>query len=668
MERGQLEQALKDQFDLGARIPLSGVADGAAWLRARTRRGGEPVVLYAVSGEAALETADAARRASLVDEPHLLPVEDVIVLDDAPGGPWTVVRYPMPAAPPLAAMLGRGRIRPETARSIIGEAATGVEAARRRGLRHQHLDSNRIFVDTASGTVQVLGVGVEAASHRTEQWSSAIASYEDVTALVALLYRAMSAVTPQRGDGGRIAQPSSVVDRSIPSELDTLCDVVLNGGTVSAPANTKRLIEWLGAWQSIPATLAAFDAEDPSRPAADNPVDVAIASAPVGHETEPSREDGAASAPPAAGSGAGVRPATADASATADAPASAAGDTDAEEDEDDPLTASPRAFPASLHLTPAQRAEARIDEGHGEATVLMGDHSDAPGDQQDRPIVVPGRARSLAVSASTTNLDDAWGAPEQQLRTAGGAHEHGGTSRFRDVVGIALAADEGSTYDDQPEVRAERDRHAQWILLGALVLVILALVIAITSVTAGLRRTSTAVTAEPSTTAAASATTSAPPAKKAAPTPSATSAPAAVPPKAVKIEEYSQDHPDNAGKALDGNPATAWKSKWSKNPDPSLRSPDGLGLIVDLEKPSTLTRVVVHTGKGQGGLLQLRAVNPDGTPGAVLAQAPFADSSDVTLAPASAVPGTSRFALTVAEAPALSPGKFGAEIAEVRAE
>ena len=76
------QDALHARWTLEGRIPLSGVADGAVWRRARSVATGESVVLFIVRGEAALEAADAVRRAYLVEEPRLLPVREIVVLDD----------------------------------------------------------------------------------------------------------------------------------------------------------------------------------------------------------------------------------------------------------------------------------------------------------------------------------------------------------------------------------------------------------------------------------------------------------------------------------------------------------------------------------------------------------------------------------------------------------
>ena len=57
--------ALRSRWTLAGEIPLSGVADGAVWRRARSISTGEDVVLFIVQGEAALEAAAAIARATV---------------------------------------------------------------------------------------------------------------------------------------------------------------------------------------------------------------------------------------------------------------------------------------------------------------------------------------------------------------------------------------------------------------------------------------------------------------------------------------------------------------------------------------------------------------------------------------------------------------------------
>lgn len=287
------QEALHSRWTLEGTIPLSQVAEGAQWYRARSVASGDAVALFVVEGEIALETADTVRRAYLVEDPHLIPVRDMVVLGEGHAvpddgvqleAPMTVVEYPFPSAPPLAALLGKGALHPETARSIIGEAAQGLEVARRRGLRHQLLDSNRLFVDTASGAVSVLGVGVEAASHAELDRSREVASFQDTSALVALLYRALTGRSPRRGDDSRVPRPSTLAQGPIPQDLDLLCDLVLNESAEDIPETTRGLIAALEPWQSIPVTLEAYA----GRGAVATPEEaIAGTQAPAGTDTGP---------------------------------------------------------------------------------------------------------------------------------------------------------------------------------------------------------------------------------------------------------------------------------------------------------------------------------------------------------------------------------------------
>lgn len=273
------QDALRSRWTLEGTIPLSGVAENASWQRARSVATGERVALFVVHGAAALETADAARRAYLVEDARLIPVRDVTVLDDpredgadasgADPQPLTVVEYPLPAAPPLAALLRGRSLHPETARAIIGEAARGVETARRRGVRHQFLDSNRVFVDTASGQVTILGVGVEAASHAGLDRSGAVASFQDTRALVALLYRALAGRSPHRSGADPVPRLSQIAQHPVPTDLDLLCDLVLNEAAEVIPETSRDLIAELEPWQSIPVTLEAYERNGESAPGRD---------------------------------------------------------------------------------------------------------------------------------------------------------------------------------------------------------------------------------------------------------------------------------------------------------------------------------------------------------------------------------------------------------------
>ncbi|MEE1618537.1 hypothetical protein [Brachybacterium sp. J153] len=934
MNSNSNQDALAARWTLEGMIPLRGVADGASWHRARTVATGEGVTLFVVRGAAALEAADAVRRAYLVEDPHLMPVREIVVLDDpreagtATGAdePITVVEYPLPSAPPLAALLSGGPLHPETARSIIGEAATGLEVARRRGVRHQFLDSNRLFVDTAAGTVTVLGIGVEAAAHEGLDRSREIASFQDTAALVALLYRALTGKAPQHGADGDVPRPSTLVDTEIPQDLDLLCDLVLNESGDEIPETTRSLIAALEPWQSIPVTLEAYPsaaAPAPRPEPATAPVPVAaepeavpddaatvVRPAPSAEATEATPPARAAEPAPtspspeadgpdpaagaiavgAAGAVAGgaalaassidddvdedtvVRPAAAPSEAPHDAvdedtiarPASphANAPVDGSLDEDTivrptvgaavpfgaagavapppaapappvapapsadssaaapgagaaegPAADAPRSAPSPSAET-ASRARGLVQDlhldrkrdgsafpGHLEITrpqpVVPADDTADPAQATDAaqaiptgaagaagiaaagaagmaaagaavgPDAVPGRSSDLPARTSGTHWPGATGsrdagsssptaaatasplaplapsaagaapvapaAADQGLETAAlpptamtaadpheasdvphaapaadatapqAATEDSGptppegpivirgrerspldepvettvpmsrSSLLRDVVAVAVDQDGGDSYVYSDYPAEQRSRQAQWIIIGAILLVIVAMVVALTSVTAGLRdRMANPLNTSPvaSETAAPEETDEAP----VEPTAEDTAEPTLPAPQLAGVELFEVGHdgdPDNADqrdRITDGDPGTYWSTQHYASPDYGGLK-EGVGLYVDLAEPSRLTAVTVTTARNTGGVIELRAVNDDGTLGDVLATGALAGDGQVRLQPDEPI-DVQRVAIWLPELPPDSneSGRFRARIAEIAVE
>lgn len=830
MNRRQHEDALRARWELEGQIPLAGTAAGATWHRARSAGSGEPVALLLVAGDAALETADAARRAYLVENPRLLPVVDVetfgeeaaVAADGAPGAhddPLTVVVYPFPSAPPLAALLAKGTLHPETARSIIGEAATGLEAARRRGLRHLHLDSNRIFVDTADGAVTLLGAGVETAAHAGADPSGREASQRDVVALVTLLHRAISGRSSRPGPGGTVPPPSSVGGVEVPEDLDALCVRVLNGDEGSPPT-VKELVAELGPWQSIPVTLEAYGPQGSPRAAAASepttartgpttavptaaasavepaaPGSVAVSGprtdAEAGTETEPREAARAVDAddPSATAVLAPVtdapraEPATEarDTSPASDAPSDATttpipGDGTAaisepeletepqpgaaahpeprsqpesepepepepEEDpdpepEEDPASQEARALVEELHLTrareqaafpaplsftpapsrlpapvepgapatdapdtddpdaadgiPATAAVAGVggaaahDPGTGSTAVLpsrdaaasetpsVGTPSTAH-DVEDEDRGAPSRAGSVAVLGATgaATADGPIIVPGRSEPVVPADTEDDPRDRasyLRDVVGVAMDHDSPRSFELGPVEPEARSRQVQWILLGALLLVILAVVLALTTITSGLRGQASSPLGAPASTFAApsapaegSPAASAPPPQEQAP---AAAGPPAIAGASIRSEKGS-DHAEDAGRLTDGDPGSVWRSQTYRSEAFGGLKP-GLGISVDLAAPSTVTAVVVTTADAQGGSIELRGVNSDGSMGDTLASAPFAGDGEVRLQPGAPYE-TQSVMLWIPQLPQDSRG-HRASIAEIRVE
>ena len=836
MDSNSQPDALLSRWTLEGRIPLSGVAEGASWRRARSVATGQDVVLFIVQGETALEAADAVRRAYLVEDPHLLPVQDIVVLDDpresggeqsdaAPThGPTTVVEYPLPPAPPLAALLARGPLHPETARAIIGEAATGLEAARRRGVRHQLIDSNRLFVDTRSGEVTVLGVGVEAAAHPGMDRSREIASFQDTAALVALLYRALTGRSPQHDADGEVPRPSTMVDTEIPEDLDLLCDLVLNESADDIPETTRGLIEVLEPWQSIPVTLEAYpragataaatpvpvpvssEPETQEQPASEEPTDVPSAEspapAPSAEEPEelPDEDTEVRSPAPAAAetaelsaAGAAVGAAAAGAAVTSgqaedvpedDGAEAAAAEQKAAQEKAQRESAeaktlvtdlkldqrrSSTAFPGHLEITlptpaavpepaPAQDSDAagagaagaaaagaagagavaagaaatqdpapqedtipsRTSGTHwplareaeqGGASALAPDQSPEGSDgRAQRPAESPAPASPSATPSHTAATPaqpvvHSAGAqspspvavtgrtvPVASARTDGPIVVHGRdrslreeqeddspayTSRsslLRDVVGVAVDADAPETFALGPRDREKRSLQSQWIIIGGAIVVMVALVIALTSITrdlGGLLDDPLETSAPPTSAAPTEEDTGEAPVE---PTEEATEEPELPAAELTGVELFAPNsdlEPDNAdqqSRMHDGDPSTYWSSKHYASPHYGGLK-EGVGVRLDFGEPSTFTGVMVTTALNNGGTIELRAVNDDGSLGDVLASGDLAGDGEVRLMAPEPLE-TERVALWISELPPDSneQGRFRARIAEIQVE
>lgn len=847
MNTNPLTDALRSRWTLEGRVPLSGVADGAVWHRARSIATGEDVVLFVVRGESALEAADAVRRAYLVEDPHLLTVKDIVVLDDprettsaplAPAeGPTTVVEYALPPAPPLAALLAKGPLHPETARAIIGEAATGLEAARRRGVRHQFLDSNRVFVDTRSGEVVLLGIGVEAASHPGLDRSREVASFQDTAALVALLYRALTGRSPRHDGSGDVPRPSTIADGPIPEDLDLLCDLVLNESADEIPETTRELIEVLQPWQSIPVTLEAYARETPepsaggaptaaaaagggaaaaplaaSAPSADGtqspagepadaeraepaptepedtaPEDTAPAeppdaepesaaedrdadditddelestalmgavpdeeedpeeetdarpgpSAPAaaaaagaggavgaagaaaqrtsteakalvddlhldqkratspfpGHldiartsapepapEPAPESEDaaGAGAAPLAAGGAAAVGAAGAAASRDepapkADIPSHTSGThwpLAGAEAADAPLAPPAEESTRQMPATASAGAAATPDQSAPTPSqpVTHGEDAAAPG-----PVPVPGRTVPMARSSAAgpivvqgrgrSSLDE----PEESTVP------YQRSSLLRDVVGVAVDNDAPETYALGPRDREKRSLQSQWIIIGGAIAVMIALVIALTTITSDIRD----ILEDPLATS--------PPATTAPPTEEETGE-APVEPTAEETEEAlpapeidslslialpdgeSPDHTDQEDRLIDGDTSDFWSTQHYASPDYGGLK-EGVGIRLQFAESSTFKALTVTTARNNGGLIELRTVNEDGSPGEVLASGELVADGEVRLEAPEEME-TDKVMLWIPELPpdSAQQGRFRARIAEIQAE
>ncbi len=198
---------------------------------------------------------DAARRAAALEDARLVRVLDVGQDDDV-----TYVVSEWLPAPSLAEQLHGGPLTPAEARTVVGEAALALEAARHRGLHHLRLGPERVHV-LDDGTVKITDLATAAALDGIEVGDDAGSSLDgdeatriDTRDLIALAYATLtgtwplptpSGLPPAPQVGGKPVAPSQIVTGA-PADLDTLCAQTFAGA--GAPDTPGDLAGQIAPW------------------------------------------------------------------------------------------------------------------------------------------------------------------------------------------------------------------------------------------------------------------------------------------------------------------------------------------------------------------------------------------------------------------------------------
>ncbi|WP_432510218.1 protein kinase family protein [Kineococcus sp. SYSU DK001] len=209
------------------------------------------------------EFLDAARRAAMLSDPRIPRILDAGT--DAPDGvPATVyVVEEAVVGASLTELLRSGPLRPPAIRALVGEVATALDVAARRGLHHTRLTPDDVLLGP-DGLVRVRGVGVEAALDPdppavSPARAATLANRADAVALVALVYAGLVArwpeleglaphpgLPPAPAAEGRPLPPKDVRP-DVPNDLDTLC-VVTFGPHEDGPRDPAELALQLAPW------------------------------------------------------------------------------------------------------------------------------------------------------------------------------------------------------------------------------------------------------------------------------------------------------------------------------------------------------------------------------------------------------------------------------------
>ena len=207
----------------------------------------------------ASEVLDAARRSSLIDDPHVVRI---ISVGEDPAAHYVATEIPL--GTPLSAYLHGAPFAPDQAQALTGEVASALNSARARGVRHLQLAPQHVRVGVL-GEVFIDGLGVEAAlaNLRADSMSSSQADRMESRGIAVLLARLLT------GDGQSKADAvlrSAAENGSLPGALRSTCTRELRGLGALSPADLVRELAPWGAVEpsEFPSTKTSGKSASPS--------------------------------------------------------------------------------------------------------------------------------------------------------------------------------------------------------------------------------------------------------------------------------------------------------------------------------------------------------------------------------------------------------------------
>ncbi len=209
---------------------------GARFWRATDTVLARSVAIHAVPSEdpRACDLLDAARISATVIDPHLLRVLDC---DDEDGISWVVNEWGDGIS--LDLMLQQGTLPPSRAAWLTREVAEAIAAGHAQGVAHGRLNPEAVLV-THAGAVKLIGYVVDASLQHPRPPDALYGDLDDreadVINVAGILYAALtgrwpgvapSAVPPAPREARRPLRPRQV-RAGVPRTLDAICDRVLH--------------------------------------------------------------------------------------------------------------------------------------------------------------------------------------------------------------------------------------------------------------------------------------------------------------------------------------------------------------------------------------------------------------------------------------------------------
>jgi murein biosynthesis integral membrane protein MurJ len=533
------------------------------------------------------QALDAARRAALVSDPRLVRVLDV--------GSHEGISYVVTEevrGPSLAELLAAGPFTGDQARAVIGEVASALEVARRRGVHHLALRPSVVHI-TPDDRVLLTGLAFDGALLGQGLGDARTTTRADTVGLVRLLYATLTGrwpvatqdLIPSTGYGtlppapiandGPVA-PGDLV-AGVPADLDTLCVVTL-GSHDDGPHSPAELVRELEPWGEIRAVGVS------GRPDAGPSVATGAAAAAPMVSAAPARVDRQSvratfqqahagpslpGTPPPAHPGTPFRPVSGD-----------------------PTPASVPPRPADpTELLPVPPTPARLT---------------TPAFPPGPPAALPPRvppARTASAAAAATS-----------------------------ATGFGLPFDT-TGFEAEPLTERRFDPTKLMIVVVAIAVVI-GVIIAFNQLTRPVApRAGDAGPIPVATSTATRSATSGAPSSTA--TGSSTGTATGAPPVIASVStidpsDPAGEHSELAARAVDGNPATAWYTHTYNTPNFGGMKP-AVGFVLNFASPATVTSVTLHVN-GSGGNVELRATNAASpTAGTVLASGSLSPDTVLTL-------------------------------------